>query len=281
MSHAKESQTKSSDAGCKPLPISATIITLNEQAKIAQCIKSLSFCSEVIVVDSHSSDETAHIASALGARVFQNRWQGYGAQKNFAHQLATQPWVLNVDADEVITPELAAEIKTALHTSGDASVSGTIRGFRVARKSFYLGRWIRYGGWYPNYVTRLALKQFSRWTEPQVHEELHVDGVISDLKNPMLHYTFDSVTDQITTNIRYAKQGAAELHQRGQQANILALLFKPLGKFCETYFLKLGFRDGLRGFIISKNAAYSMFLKQVYLFELQGQFNKDNESQQK
>ena len=173
--------------------------------------------------------------------------------------------MLNVDADERVPPELATEIVEQVAIA-DAAPLGP-RGFAVARKTFYLGRWIRHGGWYPNYVVRLADRRFSRWTEPQVHEVLTVQGQTGRLTNALLHYTFAGIEDQIRTNIRYARQGSEEMRGRGGGASLLRLMVKPLGKFIETYLLKRGFLDGLPGFIISVNAAHSMFLKHAFLFE--------------
>jgi len=242
--------------------ISVTIIALNEEADLPRCLESLDFADEVILVDSGSTDRTVEIAKAKGAKVIQEPWHGYGAQKNFAMGHATRPWVLNIDADEVITPELREEIFREIASDKAAD------GYAVARKTFYMGRWIRYGGWYPNYVTRLVRRERGRWTEPNVHEELRVEGELRQLRNPMLHYTFSDTADQVRTNMRYARQGALDLSAKGMAPSYMKLLAKPLGKFCETYFLKRGFLDGLPGLIISVNAAHSMFLKYAYLMEM-------------
>jgi glycosyltransferase involved in cell wall biosynthesis len=198
----------------------------------------------------------------MGAKVIEQKWMGYGAQKNFAMSQTVSDWVLNVDADEVITPELRAEIVREITSNKPAA------GYAVARKTFYMGRWIRFGGWYPNYVTRLVRKSGASWTEPNVHEQLVPNGELRYLKNPMLHYTFSDIADQVRTNMRYARQGALDLKTKGAPPSYVKLLLKPLGKFLETYFLKRGCLDGLPGFIISVNAAHSMFLKYAYLLEM-------------
>lgn len=248
--------------GLKP-GITATIIALNEEEDLPRCLDSLSFANEIILIDSGSSDRTVEIAKAKGVRVITEPWHGYGAQKNFAMQHAKHEWVLNVDADEEITKALKEEILREIQKPQASP------GFAVARKTFYLGQWIRYGGWYPNYVTRLVQKSKARWSEPHVHEQLLVEGAIQKLKNPMNHYTFRDIADQVRANMRYAKEGALNLHKRGKRGNLIKLLFKPFGKFLETYFFKRGCLDGLAGFIISINAAHSMFLKYAYLIELQ------------
>ncbi len=240
--------------------ISVTVITLNEEANLSRCLKSVAWADELIVIDSGSTDQTVKIARDAGAQVFTHPWPGYGQQKNFAQSKCTHDWVLNLDADEEVPPELAQEINNAL-TQGDC------QGYLFPRKTFYLGRWIRYGGWYPNYLVRLANKKYAAWTEPNVHEELKVEGKLGTLQSPLNHYTFSSIQEQILTNVRYARLGSEELRLSGQSPSLIKLIFKPIGKFFETYLIKRGFLDGLAGFIISVNAAHSMFLKYANLFE--------------
>lgn len=141
------------------------------------------------------------------------------------------------------------------------------RGFELPRLTWYLGQWIRHGGWYPNYLVRLVDRRHARWTEPHVHEALEVDGSTEKLQNPLHHYAFSSISEQVQTNIRYSRQGFLNLKSKGRTASLAHLILKPIGKFFETYFLKKGFLDGLAGFIISVNAAHSMFLKYAYFYE--------------
>lgn len=241
--------------------ISTTIITLNEEKNIEACIRSVAWTAEVIVVDSGSTDRTVEIAKRLGARVVHNPWPGYGQQKNFAQSQATQPWVLNIDADEIVPAELARQIRAAIDGQPD------LAGLRFPRKTFYLGRWIRHGGWYPNVLLRAARKDRARWTEPSVHEELKVDGPVAELTEPLDHHAFSSIQDQILTNLRFSKLGSRDLLERGQAPSPLRLILKPIGKFFETFIIKRGFLDGMAGFIISVNAAHSIFLKYAYLLE--------------
>ena len=246
--------------------ITVTIIAFNEEQKIGRAVKSAHWADEIIVVDSKSTDRTREIAESLGARVVVHPWQGYGRQKNFAHELASHEWVLNIDADEWISPALATEIRSTLRNFASSS-AGSPAGFDLPRRTYYLGRWIRHGGWYPNRLVRLAQKTHSRWSEPQVHEALEVQGPIGSLSEPLDHDAFSSIADQIETNLRFARLGARDLQNKGQTPSILKLLVKPVGKWLETYVFKLGFLDGLRGFIISTNAAHSMFMKYCFLFE--------------
>lgn len=246
--------------------ISATIITLNEEKNIGRAIDSLKpFVDEIIVVDSGSQDRTLEIAQSKGAKTFNNAWRGYGAQKNFAQQKASHDWVINIDADEAMTPELAEELKREITATSQNGM--VIKGFVVPRKTYYVGKWIAHGGWYPNHLPRVSHKSHSRWTEPAVHEVLEIQGGTKTLVNPILHYTFDSVSEQVERNIRYAQYGAAELQKKACEPSLMRLILKPIGKFLETYLIKQGFRDGMRGLIISVNAAHSMFMKFAFLYE--------------
>lgn len=244
--------------------ISVTIIALNEKDHIAKAIESAKWADEILVVDSGSSDGTVEIAKNMGVRVLHREWQGYGSQKNFAQENAKNDWILNIDADEEVSPELATEIQEIFNNKSKKS---DFKGYRFPRKTFYLGRWIRHGGWYPNYLVRLADRRHARWTEPEIHEALQVSGSVGSLQSPILHYTFDDIEDQVRTNLKYARYGSNELRKKNQKRSLTRLLLKPLGKFIETYILKRGFLDGLPGLIISLNAAHSMFLKYAYLFE--------------
>jgi glycosyltransferase involved in cell wall biosynthesis len=242
-------------------PLSVTIISLNEEQNIARAIGSVAWADDVLVVDSGSTDRTVEIARSLGARVISRPWPGYGPQKNFAQSEARHDWVLNIDADESVPPELAGEIQSA--------VSGSPKhaGFEMPRKTFYLGRWIRHGGWYPNYLVRLADRRKARWSEPDVHEQLVVDGSAGRLEHPLHHDAFPSIREQVLTNVRYAQLGATVLERAGRRPSPSKLLLKPVGKFVETFVLKRGFLDGMPGFIISVNAAHSMFMKYAFLIE--------------
>lgn len=247
------------------VPLTVTMITLNERENITRAIESVKWANEIIVVDSGSTDGTVEIAKELGARVIHNPWPGYGKQKNFAQAAATHDWILNIDGDEMVPEETKHEIFKAL--ADVAAGKTSYKGFRFPRKNFYLGRWIAHGGWYPNYLVRLADKRHSAWSEPHVHEALEVRGEIGTLSNPLHNYSFPSIQDQVLTNLRFSKLGCEDLRNKGREASIIKLILKPIGKFIETYVLKRGFLDGLPGFIISVNAAHSMFLKYAYLCE--------------
>lgn len=245
-------------------PLSVVIITLNEENNIVRCVRSAAWAHEVIVVDSGSSDRTRELAAAEGARVLQHAWQGYGQQKNWALAQAKQPWVLFLDADEEVTPELRDEI-AAFVLAGGAVSGQAFRGATFPRKTWFLGRWILHGGWYPNRLVRLAFREGARWTEPAVHEALEVSGPVHAMKADLLHYTFRDVGDNVMTNVRFSRLGAKVAGARGERGSLARILLKPIGKFLETYVWKLGFLDGFPGFVISLNAAHSIFLKYVEL----------------
>lgn len=245
-------------------PLSVTIIALNEEKNIARAIESVrAFAQEVLVVDSGSTDQTTQVARHLGARVLTNPWRGYGQQKNFAQSQAAHDWILNIDADEEVSPELAIEIQQVL----ERDEGKAIRGYLIPRLSKYLGRWIRHGGWYPNRLLRLANRTYGSWSEPEVHEEWILSGAVLPLRYDLFHYPFLDIQDQISTNLRYSMQGSQALRKMGKRRSLRLLIWKPLGKFIETFIIKRGFRDGIPGLIISVNAAHSIFLKYAYLFE--------------
>jgi glycosyltransferase involved in cell wall biosynthesis len=235
--------------------LSATIITLNEQNNIKDCISSLKFCDEIIVLDSGSTDRTKEFAKEMGATVHENPWLGYGQQKNKALEFCKGDWVLNIDADERVTSNLKEEILSTINSNPEEN------GFFIPRLTYFCGKPIKNGGWYPDYQMRLAIRERSRWTEPEVHELLMVEGEVGWLKNAMDHYSFPTVKSQIQTNMKYSALGAKKLREKSKFTLFFGMLLRPPIKFIECYFAKLGFLDGLQGFIIAMNAAHSIFMK--------------------
>ena len=244
------------------LPLSLVIITLNEEANIERCLKSVPFASDVVVVDSFSTDRTVEIAEKLGARVFSEKWQGYGPQKAFAVGKARQDWVISLDADEALSPELQQEIIEKFVSLRPDT------GYELPRLSWHLGRWIRHGGWYPDYQLRLFNRQHSKWSNAVLHEKVEVK-LKQRFEHPILHWVFDTLSDQVITNDKYSTLGAQQqLKTQGKAFSLLKLIFKPWSKFIECYFLKLGFLDGLPGFIIAVGAGYSIFLRHAKVWEM-------------
>lgn len=244
------------------LALSLVIITLNEESNIERCIRSVPFASDIVVVDSHSQDFTRELAAQLGARVFKEDWLGYGPQKASAVEKAKYDWILCLDADEGLSSGLSAEL-IAKWKSLEAQT-----GYEFPRKSFYLGRWITHGGWFPDYQLRLFNRKFSKWDSQPIHEKVKAEKV-QRFNAPINHWVFKNVSHQIVTNDRYSSLQAQEQFAKGQRFSLLKMLFKPVSKFVECYFLKLGFLDGLPGFFIAVSAGYSVFSRWAKIWERQ------------
>jgi glycosyltransferase involved in cell wall biosynthesis len=245
------------------MKISATIVTLNEERNIARAIESLQCADEIIVVDSGSRDRTRDIAMHLGARVFEERWRGYAAQKNFAASRAENDWILSLDADEQLTPALAAEI-AALKQTGT-----TVDGYTFPRKAQYLGRWIEHSGWYPDKKVRLYDRTKAEWTGSFVHESVRVDGIVGELQSDLLHFTCNSLSDHLRTLDRYTTLAASEVVARQRPVGIRRLTFDPLWTSFRTYILQRGFLDGRQGLAIAYMAGLYTFLKYAKAWDSQ------------
>lgn len=242
------------------LPLSLVVITLNEERNIERCVRSVPFASEILIIDSGSQDQTLKIAEKLSAKVLQRAWSGYGPQKKFGTEQAQFDWVLSLDADEVLSPELAEELLQAW-TDLDPRT-----GYEMPRKSFHLGRWIEFGGWFPDYQLRLYNRKFSNWPDSRIHERVQAEHV-KRFRSPILHYVFRDLAHQVETNNKYSTLLAEKDIQQGKRFSIFKLIFKPWVKFLENYFWKLGFRDGLPGFLVAVSAAYSVFLRWAKIWE--------------
>ncbi len=235
--------------------LSATIITRNEAANIRDCLRTLQWASEIVIVDQFSEDGTAEIARSLGAAVFEEPWHGFAAQKNFAVDKAHGPWILSVDADERVTPGLRSEIEAILEADGPED------GYHVARRNYFCGRWIRHGGWYPDYSLRLFRKGAGRFAERAVHERVVLDGKTGYLRQPMEHFTYSSVEDYLSRMERYSRLAADEVVSGGHNPGWVSMVFRPLFTFIKMYGLKGGFLDGRAGFFLAISYAYYTFLK--------------------
>ena len=243
--------------------LSVTIITLNEADHIAAAIDSASWADEVIVVDSGSTDGTPDLARAKGVTVAMRPWSGYVDQKNYAAGLARNDWIFSLDADERIPAALAAEIRGLLATEP------AVRGFRVPRVTFHLGRWMRTTDFYPDFQTRLYDRRRARWRGLHVHESVAVDGAIGHLQNELEHYSFRDLRDQLERINQYSTLAARQMHETGRRAGPLDLIVHPPAAFLRNYVLRRGFMDGTAGLTLSAVNAYSVFLKYAKLWELQ------------
>lgn len=256
MSHVKN--------GNDPLPLSVLLITKNEAHNIQECLKSIPRANEIIVVDAESSDDTVPLARQFNARVFVRPWPGFGAQKNFGIDQASSEWILIIDADERVTPELASEIETLLRSwSTNDPVA-----YRMPRRNVFYGKWVRWGGSYPNYQIRLFRKGTARYNDVPVHENLIVSGNVGTLEGHFDHYTERHITDHFKKFGLYTTLAAQEKGKVVQQVKWYNILFNPLVIFFKTYVLTKGYRDGLRGFILAAFASMYTFVKYSKLWEM-------------
>jgi glycosyltransferase involved in cell wall biosynthesis len=250
------------------MKISATIITLNEQENIREALASVVWADEVLVVDSGSTDQTCAIAEASGARVIKKDWPGFAEQKQFAAEEAQHDWVFSLDADERVSKELSASIAALRKLSGDERADG----YRIARRSFYQGRWIKGGGWYPDRQLRLYRKSRGRWATRHIHESVKMqpDARVEDLQGDILHYSVrDSAHHHRMIGERYAPLAALQMFEEGRRTSRLRIATAaPLG-FIRSFILKGGFRDGLAGLSIARFAGHHDFLKHLLLWEKQ------------
>lgn len=233
--------------------LSAILITRDEQADLPDCLASLGFCDEIVVVDNGSSDATVEIARAAGAVVrVTDDWPGFGPQKQRALDLATGDFVLSIDADERIPPALAAEIRAAI-ARGDRD------GWRINRRSSFLGRFLLHGGWYPDRILRLARREAARFTPDRVHERLEVTGAFGDLGEDMIHHSYRTIDEVLDKGRRYALASAAERRARGKRGGLGAAILRGAWAFLRHYLLKRGFLDGAHGFVAAASKAQETF----------------------
>lgn len=235
--------------------LSVTIITRNEENNIERCLKSVQWAEEIVVLDTHSTDRTVEICRRFTDRVYQEEWQGYGKQKNLCAERAGHRWILNIDADEVISPACAEEIKKVL--SGDPSHPV----YRFPRKNLFGGRWVRYGGWYPDMISRLYDKTRVRFTDSAVHEKLLPDADAGVMKEALIHHSFSGMADYIDRQNLYSTLYAREKAGKGWVAGWTHLCLRPPLVFFKNFVLRQGFREGFLGFFLATSTAFYTFLK--------------------
>lgn len=238
--------------------ISLIVITLNEEKNLGRCLASVQgVVEEMIVVDSNSTDKTVEIAESFGATVIQRAFDGYAKQKNFATEKATQNWILSLDADEELTPELKESI-LAVKNIAKHDV------YKMPRLTNYCGKWIRHCGWYPDYQTRLYDRTKGTWQNKKVHEFWKANddkAIMGVLKGDLLHYSFDSIESHKNKIEKYTELAAQAAVEQGRSASILKVIFSPVWHFISEYFFKLGFLDGYYGWVICKLSAVSAYKK--------------------
>ena len=235
--------------------VSATIVTLNEEANIARTLESLRCCDEIIVLDSGSKDATCTIARSLHARVISEPWRGFAGQKNRAAECASHDWILSLDADETVSEELDAEIQY-LKLDGLP-----FDGYQMPRMAQYLGRWILHGGWYPDRKVRLYHRAKGTWQGAYVHETVRLQGPAGALDGAIHHFTCRSLSEHLKTLNRYTTLAAQELRAQGRHPGTARLLLDPAWTFIRTFLLQRGFQDGFPGLAIAYMAALYTFLK--------------------
>ena len=244
------------------VPVSVYVLTSNNRRTIERCLKSLHWAEELVVVDSFSTDGTYEICQRYTDKTYQRKWTGHRDQYQYAADLTTKDWIMFVDADEEIPPELAEEIRSKLERGGEGW-----DGFIAFRRTYYLGRWIRYGGWYPDCEIRLYRRDKGRW-EGGLHAKVAVNGRVDSLKNQYLHYTYRDISDQIRTIDKYSQIAAEDMIKCEEKFSLFKLLFHPPFRFIKEYLFKSGFRDGLPGLIIIVSTMFYVFIKYAKLWEL-------------
>jgi glycosyltransferase involved in cell wall biosynthesis len=243
--------------------ISVILITKNEEKNIVDCLQSVAWSDDIVIVDAESTDRTVELARTFTERVFVEPWRGFAGAKTSAMDKTLHDWILWVDSDERVTPELAEEIARIF-----ASDTLQADGYRIARRAYFLGKWIRHCGWYPGHVLRLFRKSQAKFTDTAVHESLILDGTIATLRHDLLHFTDDDLDHYFEKFNSYTTLGATDLHRRGRTAGLAALLLRPSFAFFKMYLVKRGFLDGMHGLILCILSASYVFAKYAKLWHL-------------
>ena len=240
------------------ISLSVVIITFNEERNLGRCLESIKdIADEIVIVDSNSTDRTLEIAKAYNAVVFQHPFVGYGEQKNYATSVASNDWIISLDADEALTPELTRSI-------AEFKKNPTYSVYQVSRLTNYCGKWIKHCGWYPDKQTRIYNRTKGKWIERKVHEFWHLDdpnGHVGSLKGDLLHYSFTTINEHLKKIEKYSELAAREAVENGKNANMFMIYFSPKWHFINEYFFKLGFLDGFYGYTICRLSVYATFLK--------------------
>jgi glycosyltransferase involved in cell wall biosynthesis len=241
--------------------VSVIVTTFNEEINVADCVRSVLWADEILLVDSFSTDRTVEIARTLPVTILQREYFGSAAQKNWAIDRVQHDWVLIIDADERVPEPLAAEILTVLASQP------AVAGFYIRRENVFLDQVIRHSGWSTDKVVRLFRKDKGRYPNRRVHADLEIDGPVPVLRHPFLHYTFRTFEQYFPKFLNYAEWGAAQAFRDGRRAGVASLVFRPWWRFVRTYFLQLGLLDGMHGFVLCALQAFGVFLKYGRLWE--------------
>jgi glycosyltransferase involved in cell wall biosynthesis len=249
--------------------VSAVIIVYNEEKNLRECLETVQWADEIVVVDSHSPDRTVEIARQFTKKIFQKEYKGHIDKKRFAVAKATHDWVFSIDADERVTPELQEAIRGVLAQGGREVV-----GYDMPRMTRHLNRWILHGEWYPDRVTRLFRRSRMRYEGTEPHDRVILEGKRGHLNGMLLHYNYRDFAHQIQTVQAYSDVAARALFVEGRRAGFRNLVLRPPFKFLKCYILKRGFLDGWPGFIIAATSAFYVLAKYVKLYEMQRSTNR-------
>jgi len=246
------------------IKLSVVVITYNEEKNIGRCLSSVKdVADDIVIMDSYSTDETERICKKFNARFFQQKFEGYIEQKNFANSQAKYDYILSLDADEALSPELIRSIKEVKNSTDSY-------GYTTNRLTNYCGKWIKHGGWYPDKKLRLFDRRKAKWTGYLIHEKVeYAEPVqISHLRGDLLHFSFYSISEHVSQANHFTSIGAKKLFMQGEKAGCMKLFLNPCVKFLRDYFVRFGFLDGYYGYIISRISAHATFLKYIKLREL-------------
>jgi glycosyltransferase involved in cell wall biosynthesis len=238
-----------------------TVVTRNEAERLRPCLESVAWADEIVVVDAESQDKTVAVAREFTDRVFVRPWPGFAAQKNFALAQATGDWVLALDADEEVSVELRGEIGRVLEDPA------SLEGYAVPRRNLFWGRWVRHGGFYPDWQLRLFRRGRGRFVERAVHEAVVVEGRVGRLRGPLLHRSYRDVSDLVQRADRYSTLAAEDWLRARRSARTPDLILRPLGRFVSMYVCRLGFLDGWRGLLLAGLYAYYVFMRSAKILE--------------
>ena len=244
--------------------ISVITLALNEERNIRECLQSVSWADQLIVVDSGSTDNTVRLAREFTSDILEVQWKGYGATRNEALTHATGDWILWLDADERVTPELVEEIRARL-SDNDSNIAG----YDVSRRAYFLGKWIKHCGWYPSRVVRVFRRTHGRFSENNVHEQLRLNGAVGHLRHDLLHYTDPDLHHYFLKFNRYTSLAAKDLYAAGRRCSLYDVLVRPPFTFVRMYALRAGFLDGMQGLILCVVSMAYVFVKYAKLWELQ------------
>lgn len=240
--------------------VSVTVITWNEEERLRRCLESVAWADEIVVVDAGSEDKTVEIARGFTDHVLVRPWDGFAPQKNFAVERASGEWVLSLDADEEVSPELAVEIRRVI-------AAPSAEGYAMPRRNIFWGRWVRHGLLYPDWQVRLFRRGRGRFVERQVHESVEVDGRVDRLAGALVHRSYRDVADFVARTNRYTTLAADEWVRRGRPVRGTDLIVRPAGRFLSMYVAHAGFLDGWRGFLLAVLYAYYVFVRSAKVWE--------------